>query len=626
MWRHCADFSDVVRIQHGYDRLGNRLWRHDLVAAAAGQKMDELYTYDPMSQLLGLQRGQLNDLDNSLLSGSSTFREGWALDAMGNWSQYEQAGTGGAWDLAQTRTHNAANEITAIAATTGSAWLTPAYDLAGNTTLVPASPHSLVGEWSDVSRLSCVYDAWNRLVRVSDATSGETLAEYQYDGRNFRTVKCTYAGGDLSEVRHFYYSSQWQVLEERVCSTLSADPGSLAPSAQYVWGLRYIDDLILRDRDAAGSSASAGDSNSSGSGALGERLYALQDPNWNVVAAADVTGAIVERYSYSAYGEPAFLTAAYAAIPSSSYDMDVLYCGYRWDADLGSYLVRNRTLWPHLGRWERRDPVKYLSTDMNLYRYAGNSTIARTDEDGLQAGAPGTGICMGKPRGVVFVPGRGTFSSVTLGPYGSGSEDWMERVGSGFSCRWTPNAAAFADRNGCPCCKQVGIVQVVAAAATWMFKEVSMPVEWEVDGGIPYPKGQQTTVDPMSLGAMIMTNDSPSAQVYAIWGLGRKLHYLWQRFETCAVCLRGNEADKNYRGLTVYGCVSWEHHVWRPADSPNYYYRRELAGLVATGDSDSVAPPTFGPAAGAANTQNFSAAVQAYLGGQEMYNTTPLMW
>ena len=226
-----------------------------------------------------------------------------------------------------------------------------------------------------------MYDAWNRLVRVSDATSGETLAEYQYDGRNFRTVKCTNTSGELSEVRHFYYSSQWQVLEERVCSTLSADPGSLAPAAQYVWGLRYIDDLILRDRDAAGSSASAGDSSSSGSGALGERLYALQDPNWNVVAVADVTGAIVERYSYSAYGEPAFLTAAYAAIPSSSYDMDVLYCGSRWNADLGSYLVRNRTLWPHLGRWERRDPV---AGEANLYRYCGSNPATRVDASGLR--------------------------------------------------------------------------------------------------------------------------------------------------------------------------------------------------------------------------------------------------
>ena len=75
----------------------------------------------------------------------------------------------------------------------------------------------------------------DRRVRVSDATSGETLAEYQYDGRNFRTVKCTNTSGELSEVRHFYYSSQWQVLEAARLSTLSADPGSLAPASQYVW-------------------------------------------------------------------------------------------------------------------------------------------------------------------------------------------------------------------------------------------------------------------------------------------------------------------------------------------------------------------------------------------------------
>ncbi len=44
------------------------------------------------------------------------------------------------------------------------------------------------------------------------------------------------------------------------------------PNRQYVWGERYIDDLILRDRDTTGD------------GTLDERLYALQDANWNVVA------------------------------------------------------------------------------------------------------------------------------------------------------------------------------------------------------------------------------------------------------------------------------------------------------------------------------------------------------
>jgi MFS superfamily sulfate permease-like transporter len=61
-----------------------------------------------------------------------------------------------------------------------------------------------------------VYDAWNRLVEVRAADDSTVVAQYEYDGRNFRTVKKSCSGGQLSETRHFYYNAGWQVLEERV--------------------------------------------------------------------------------------------------------------------------------------------------------------------------------------------------------------------------------------------------------------------------------------------------------------------------------------------------------------------------------------------------------------------------
>jgi hypothetical protein len=58
-------------------------------------------------------------------------------------------------------------------------------------------------------------DAWNRLVKVSRTISGseQSVAEYEYDGRNFRTVKRGYAwamNGALGETRHYYYNGRWQ--------------------------------------------------------------------------------------------------------------------------------------------------------------------------------------------------------------------------------------------------------------------------------------------------------------------------------------------------------------------------------------------------------------------------------
>jgi len=68
--------------------------------------------------------------------------------------------------------------------------------------------------------------------------------------------------------------------EERVGS-------SVAPERQYSWGRRFVDDLVLRDRDV------------NGRGTLDERLFVLQDPLASPVALADNVGIVRERYAYN---------------------------------------------------------------------------------------------------------------------------------------------------------------------------------------------------------------------------------------------------------------------------------------------------------------------------------------
>jgi hypothetical protein len=121
------------RIQHGYDRAGNRLWRQCPVAEAYGKHFDELYRYDGVDQLVSLDRGDLNTDKSALVSGTKTFAEAWTLDATGNWLRYRQDTDGdGVWNLDQTRDHNAANEILAIAGSSAHI----AHDRAGNMTRI----------------------------------------------------------------------------------------------------------------------------------------------------------------------------------------------------------------------------------------------------------------------------------------------------------------------------------------------------------------------------------------------------------------------------------------------------------------------------------------------------------
>jgi RHS repeat-associated protein len=210
------------------------------------------------------------------------------------------------------------------------------------------------------------YDAWNRLVKVANGQT--TIAEYQYDGQNFRTVKLTYTSGQLSETRHFYYNDGWQCLEERATTQNPApSPETLTPTCQYVWGDRYVDDLVLRDRD------------SDANGTLDERLYAMQDPNWNVIAIADTGGDVQRRFSYQAYGKFESRTSTFTQYGLHPYAWDVLYTGRQYDLETGLYNYRNRFQHAQLGRFLSRDPI---AADINLYRYVRNMPSVHVDPMG----------------------------------------------------------------------------------------------------------------------------------------------------------------------------------------------------------------------------------------------------
>ena len=340
IWTDYGADPDVVidRYTYTYDRAGNRLTRANALQTA----LSETYSYNALNELISTARN-----DN--------FDQSWTLDGLGNWSGFNDDGT------SQTRTTNAANEI---ASTSGLA--TPTYDAAGNMTTVP--------DPSDTSSvLHCRYDAWNRLVKVTKTVEGleQTVAEYGYDGENRRIVKKTYAEGVLTEVRHYYLSVQNQVLEERLASPIP-NPQTLIPVCQYVWGPRYVDDLVLRDRDT------------NADGTLDERLYAIQDANWNVTTVVAANGDVQERYSYTAYGK------CEIRMPDFSLDGDQvsacawtsLYTSRELDVETGLYYYRARYYDADMGTFIGRDPIGYSAGDENLYQYVGGRPTVFVDPTG----------------------------------------------------------------------------------------------------------------------------------------------------------------------------------------------------------------------------------------------------
>lgn len=369
-WYGYGALTDVDRIKYGYDRVGNRIWRQNTVAESLSAHFDELYSLDEIQRLKSLNRGTLNGLKDAI--GDESFAECWSLDATGNWNEYRQDSDGdGTWDLEQEREANSVNEITDITNSVGAAWAQPAYNAAGNMTTIPRPV-------DPTQSFTATYDAWNRLVKLVDDSTNATVAEYEYDGAKRRTIETSYTGGTLSETRHLYYTepSRWQVIEERVGS-------STDPDRQNVWGLRYIDDLILREH--------------SDSGTLDQRLYCLQDANWNTTAITDTNGTVQERYAYSAYGTPVFLTPMYAPRTESNFDWILLYAGYRWSEGLQLFGVRNREYNPKIGTWLQPDRIGYIDGP-NLYQYVLSNPCTSLDPFGLfalPAGAVGAiGGCL----------------------------------------------------------------------------------------------------------------------------------------------------------------------------------------------------------------------------------------
>jgi RHS repeat-associated protein len=344
-WINTSTSTATGRFQYGYDRDANAQYRNNLVNTAFG----ELYHasgagngYDNLNQLSGFLRGVLSaSQQNGPLDtvANPTTTKSWSPDALGNFSSITTNGT------TQTRTANQQNEITSISGAT-----TPTYDTNGNLT-------------TDEVGQTYKYDAWNRLVQVKNS-GGTVIASYAYDGLG-RRVQETHSG----TVNDLYYSSAWQVLEERTGGVSTA-------TVQYVWSPVYVDALVLRDRSTHNN------------GTLDERLWVQQDGNWNVTALVNGSGSVVERYVYDPYGQVTYLNASWSTISASAYAWIYGFQGMRADTFTGNIQSNSRDDRATLQRWAQVDPKGYGAGDNNLYRFVANNPINGTDPSGLYVWPP----------------------------------------------------------------------------------------------------------------------------------------------------------------------------------------------------------------------------------------------
>jgi RHS repeat-associated protein len=131
---------------------------------------------------------------------------------------------------------------------------------------------------------------------------------------------------------------------------------SASAALQNVWGLMYIDGLVLRDRDTDGN------------GTLDERRYCLQDGNWNAVALVDTSGDVTQRFCYQPFGTCEFLDASYTTNTNTS-QWTTLFTGRELDRESELYYFRARYLNCRIGVFVSRDQVETVDGNSMFATY-----------------------------------------------------------------------------------------------------------------------------------------------------------------------------------------------------------------------------------------------------------------
>ncbi len=235
---------------------------------------------------------------------NGTENQSWNLTAVGDWQSFTRNGT------ATARTHGPTHELLAI----GSASLS--YDAKGNLT-------------QDTSRSPTQNYIWNFDNKMKSADidgNGSPDVTFEFDALGRRVARTQ--GSDAV----IYY----QVVQQTIAD-YPRGGAATSPTYRYFWA-SYIDELIARKATGSG----------------GELLFGHRNQQYSILSLSDSSGAVVERISYTAYGQPTFTNAAGTTLSSSAKATRYTYTGREWDASLQLLHFRARWMSGVSGRFEGR--------------------------------------------------------------------------------------------------------------------------------------------------------------------------------------------------------------------------------------------------------------------------------
>ncbi len=217
------------------------------------------------------------------------------------------------------------------------------YDVAGNTT-------NLIS--NDGRELKLQWDERYRLKRVDDASS---FVEYEYDVMG-RKISCSVGSSGQTNTEHYIYNGN------HVAADLDG-AGNVLRTYIYGSGIDNILSITVH-------------------GETTNTYICLKDHQDSVIALADESGSIVERYSYSAYGETRVFDGNDSELAKSAHGNRYTFQGREIDWDTGLLYFRARWYNSEIGRWLSKDLIG-ISGGLNLYVFCGNNPVNFSDPLGL---------------------------------------------------------------------------------------------------------------------------------------------------------------------------------------------------------------------------------------------------
>ncbi len=296
--------------------------------------------YDDEDRLTGYQQASTN------------FNQSWALTSVGDWSSVTTNGT------AVTRTHGPTHELL----TSGGQNVTT--DVKGNQTVLPASLAT------QAAQLSFAWDYDNKLKSSDIDNNGSADVTFEYDALGRRVARTQ---GSTAVVC-------FQADQQTIADYPRGGSASTA-TYRYVFA-SYIDEPVVRKT----------------TGTSGTVLYYHRNQQYSIYALTDSSGAVSERYAYTAYGQPTFLNASAAVQTSSAANNRYMYTAREWDATLGLHHFRARWMSGLTGRFLTRDPIGFEGSPWNIYEFLESMALSYVDPSGLEISlSPYVRACMKEP-------------------------------------------------------------------------------------------------------------------------------------------------------------------------------------------------------------------------------------